>query len=239
MQLEHEFEVPVPVADAWDVLLDVERIAPCMPGATVESFDGETIEGRVKVKVGPIQVTYVGTAKFVEKDEAARRAVIDASAKEARGAGTAQATIVAVLHEQGSSTKVTVTTDLAITGKPAQFGRGVMVEVGNKILGKFADCLAGEIGGGQSPAGRGVPPARVMTGAETAAAADGIAAATSSGTPLARPGPSTSPLPRSPDNDPIDLLHTAGVPVLKRVAPLAGGALLFLVVWRLVVRPRG
>jgi len=239
MQLEHEFEVPVPVADAWDVLLDVERIAPCMPGATVESFDGETIEGRVKVKVGPIQVTYVGTAKFVDKDEAARRAVIDASAKEARGAGTAQATIVAVLHEQGSSTKVTVTTDLAITGKPAQFVRGVMVEVGNKILGKFADCLAGEIGGGQSPAGRGVPPARVMTGAETAAAADGIAAATSSGTPLARPGPSTSPLPRSPDNDPIDLLHTAGVPVLKRVAPLAGGALLFLVVWRLVVRPRG
>ena len=240
MQLEHEFEVPVPVADAWDVLLDVERIAPCMPGATVESFDGETIEGRVKVKVGPIQVTYAGTARFVEKDEGTRRAVIDASAKESRGVGTAKATITALLHDEGgSATRVTVTTDLAITGKPAQFGRGVMAEVGNKILGKFADCLAGEIGGGQSPAGRGVPPARVMTGAETAAAADGIAAATSSGTPLARPGPSTSPLPRSPDNDPIDLLHTAGVPVLKRVAPLAGGALLFLVVWRLVVRPRG
>ena len=95
MQLEHQFSVPVPVAQAWDVLLDVERIAPCMPGATVESFDGETIVGRVKVKVGPIQVTYSGTARFTDKDEAARRAVIEASAKEARGSGTATATITA------------------------------------------------------------------------------------------------------------------------------------------------
>ena len=150
MQLEHEFTVPVPVATAWDVLLDVERIAPCMPGATVESFDGETLEGRVKVKVGPIQVTYAGTARFVEKDVAGRRAVIDASAKEARGVGTAKATITALLHDEGaSSTRVTVTTDLAITGKPAQFGRGVMAEVGNKILGRFADCLAGELGSGE------------------------------------------------------------------------------------------
>ena len=240
MQLEHEFEVPVPIAEAWAVLLDVERIAPCMPGATVESFDGETIQGRVKVKVGPIQVTYVGTAKFVEKDEAARRAVIDASAKEARGAGTAQATIAAVMHEQGSSTKVTVTTDLAITGRPAQFGRGVMVEVGNKILGKFADCLAAEIGGGQASAGSENPQAQpAMTGAETAVAAEGIAAATSSGVPQAHAGPSTTPLRHLPENEAIDLLHTAGVPVLKRVAPLLGGVLLFLVVWRLVVRPRG
>jgi carbon monoxide dehydrogenase subunit G len=149
MELEHQFSVPVPVAQAWDVLLDVERIAPCMPGATVDSFDGETILGRVKVKVGPIQVTYAGTAKFVEKDEAGRRAVIEASAKEARGTGTAAATITAVLTDTGgSSTDVVVTTDLAITGKPAQFGRGVMAEVGNKILGKFADCLADELAGG-------------------------------------------------------------------------------------------
>ncbi|MCY7373030.1 MAG: SRPBCC family protein, partial [Spirochaetaceae bacterium] len=156
MQLEHEFTVPVPVAAAWDVLLDVERIAPCMPGATVESFDGETIVGRVKVKVGPIQVTYAGTARFVEKDVAGRRAVIDASAKEARGVGTAKATITALLHDEGaSSTRVTVTTDLAITGKPAQFGRGVMAEVGNKILGRFADCLAGELGSGGGTASGG------------------------------------------------------------------------------------
>jgi carbon monoxide dehydrogenase subunit G len=93
MQLEHQFGVPVPVAQARDVLLDVERIAPCMPGATVDSFDGETIEGKVKVKVGPIQVTYSGTARFTDKDEASRRAVIEASAKEVRGSGTATATI--------------------------------------------------------------------------------------------------------------------------------------------------
>jgi len=134
MELEHQFSVPVPVAQAWDVLLDVERIAPCMPGATVDSFDGETIVGKVKVKEGPIQVTYAGTAKFVEKDEAGRRAVIEARAKEARGTGTAAATITAVLTDAGgSSTDVVVTTDLAITGKPAQFGRGVMAEVGNKL----------------------------------------------------------------------------------------------------------
>jgi carbon monoxide dehydrogenase subunit G len=150
MKLEHEFRVPVPISQAWDVLLDVERIAPCMPGATVESFDGETVNGRVKVKVGPIQVTYSGTARFIEKNEPGRRVTLDASGKEARGSGTAKATIVAVLQDDGESTKVNVTTDLAITGKPAQFGRGVMVEVGNKLLGRFADCLAQEIGMGSS-----------------------------------------------------------------------------------------
>lgn len=109
MQLEHHFTVPVPAVQAWEALLDVERIAPCMPGATVDSFDGQTIEGKVKVKVGPIQVAYAGTAKFVEKDAASHRAVIEASARESRGAGTAAATITAVLAEAGSSTDVTVT----------------------------------------------------------------------------------------------------------------------------------
>jgi carbon monoxide dehydrogenase subunit G len=175
MKLEHEFRVPVPITQAWDVLLDVERIAPCMPGATVESFDGETVNGRVKVKVGPIQVTYGGTARFIEKNEAGRRVTLDASGKEARGSGTAKATIVAVLQDEGSSTLVNVTTDLAITGKPAQFGRGVMVEVGNKLLGRFADCLAAEIGIGSGedavPAAEPVAPEVVASGevgAETA-----------------------------------------------------------------------
>ena len=257
MQLEHEFTVPVPVAQAWDVLLDVERIAPCMPGATVESFDGETIEGRVKVKVGPIQVTYAGTARFVEKDVAGRRAVIDASAKEARGVGTAKATITALLHDEGAgSTRVTVTTDLAITGKPAQFGRGVMAEVGNKILGRFADCLAGELGSGGAgsaagasggtqltmgdPAVGATPSARAAPSSETAAAAGGIAASTSPGSPAqARPGPTRTPLRPVADSEAIDLLGAAGMPVLRRLAPLVGGAVLLLVVWRLLVRPRG
>jgi len=244
MQLEHEFEVPVPVDEAWDVLLDVERIAPCMPGATVESFDGEVVHGKVKVKVGPIQVTYAGTARFTEKDEAGRRVVIDASGKEARGTGTANATIVGVMHPQGSSTKVTVTTDLAITGKPAQFGRGVMVEVGNKLLGQFATCLEAEITAGTpgeaaaSAAAAGAPAApqaaaapAIPAGAQAAAAARDISAATAA--PGAQATTAPPPLRRVPDNEPIDLLETAGLPVLKRLLPLVGGIVVLLVLWRL------
>jgi carbon monoxide dehydrogenase subunit G len=232
MQLEHQFGVPVPVAQAWDVLLDVERIAPCMPGATVDSFDGETIEGKVKVKVGPIQVTYSGTARFTDKDEASRRAVIEASAKEVRGSGTATATITAQLQDEGgSSTNVTVTTDLAITGKPAQFGRGVMEEVGNKLLGRFADCLADTLGGGDATE----PSSQVTAAAESPAA--GVAAATvGTPTPAARPSPAPTPLRRPVENEAIDLLDTAGMLVLKRLAPVAVGLVVFLLFWRLVRR---
>src|SRR4051812_18937934 len=206
MQLEHQFGVPVPMAKAWDVLLDVERIAPCMPGATVDSFDGETIEGRVKVKVGPIQVTYSGTARFTDKDEAARRAVIEASAKEARGSGTATATITAQLQDDGgSATNVTVTTDLAITGKPAQFGRGVMEEVGNKLLGRFADCLADPLGSGDAPdatdssteaAAEPAPAATAPAAADPSPAAAVAAATVGTPTPAARPSPAPTPLRR-------------------------------------------
>jgi carbon monoxide dehydrogenase subunit G len=249
MELEHQFSVPVPVDQAWHVLLDIDRIAPCMPGAAVESFDGETIVGRVKVKVGPIQVTYAGTAKFTEKDEAARRAVIEANAKEARGAGTAAATITAVLHDSGgTSTDVTVTTDLAITGKPAQFGRGVMADVGNKLLGRFADCLAAELTAGEEAA---PAPAQVVAaaGAATPAAAaptpapaPEVAAVPAAGEPQAKPAPSPTPataptpLRRPQEHEAIDLLETAGLPVLKRVAPVLVGLLALFVVWRLVRR---
>ena len=233
MQLEHQFTVPVPVAQAWDVLLDVERIAPCMPGATVESFDGETIVGRVKVKVGPIQVTYTGTARFTDKDEPTRRAVIEASAKEARGSGTATATITARLQDDGgSATNVTVTTDLAITGKPAQFGRGVMEEVGNKLLGRFADCLADTLGSSDATDSSTAPAAAAPT--EPAAA---VAAATvGTPTPAARPSPAPTPLRQPVENEAIDLLDTAWLPVLKRAAPVIVGLVVALLFWRLVRR---
>jgi len=247
MKLEHEFTVPVPVAQAWDVLLDVERIAPCMPGATVESFDGETIVGKVKVKVGPIQVTYAGTARFVEKDEAARRAVIEAKAKEARGSGTANATITAQLHDDGgSSTSVKVTTDLAITGKPAQFGRGVMVEVGDKLLGRFADCLAGELGSGEvgAPAPVPAPSPNAARGPSSDASAPpsqpaAAIAADTTGTSKTQARSASSPTPiRRADSDAIDLLETAGGPVLKRLAPVLVGLVAFIVLWRLIARRR-
>jgi uncharacterized protein len=251
MQLEHRFRVPVPVAQAWDVLLDVERIAPCMPGATVESFDGETIVGRVKVKVGPIQVTYAGTARFTDKDEVSWRAVIEASAKEARGSGTATATITAQLQDDGgSATNVTVTTDLAITGKPAQFGRGVMAEVGNKLLGRFADCLADTLGSGDArdassgPAPSAAPAEHAAaepapapaTPAEKSPATAVAAATVGTPTPAARPSPAPTPLRRPVENEAIDLLDTAGLPVLKRAAPVIAGLVVLFLLWRLVRR---
>src|SRR5215472_16369233 len=142
MELEHSFTVPVPKSRAWDVLLDVERVAPCMPGATLDSVDGDEIRGRIKVKVGPISMIYAGTAQIVERDEKAGIVRLDASGKETRGAGTASASVRSLLEDRGKETHVTVLTTLNVTGKPAQFGRGVMNEVGGKLLGIFATNLA-------------------------------------------------------------------------------------------------
>jgi carbon monoxide dehydrogenase subunit G len=146
MQLEHSFTVPVGIDDAWKALLDIERVAPCMPGAALETVDGDSFTGLVKVKLGPISLTYKGKASFIEKDEAAHRATIDAQGKDSRGNGTAAAKVTATLTSAGAATtKVDVLTDLNITGKPAQFGRGVMVDVGNKLIGQFADNLSAQL----------------------------------------------------------------------------------------------
>ncbi|WP_369275217.1 SRPBCC family protein [Streptomyces sp. R11] len=142
MELHHEFTVPVPVDEAWRTLLDIERIAPCMPGASVEEYDGKTVTGAVKVKVGPITVAYKGTAVFEEQDETAHRMVLIASGRETRGQGTARATMTGTLSEHDDGTAVSVDTDLTVTGRPAQFGRGVMAEVGDRLVGQFATCLS-------------------------------------------------------------------------------------------------
>ncbi|MFF7071808.1 SRPBCC family protein [Streptomyces pseudovenezuelae] len=146
MELHHEFTVPVPVDEAWRALLDIERVAPCMPGAVVEDYDGRTVTGSVKVKVGPITVTYKGTAVFEEQDEAAHRLVLIASGREIRGQGTARATVTGTLTGQDGGTAVSVRTDLAVTGRPAQFGRGVLAEVGDRLVGRFSACLAERLG---------------------------------------------------------------------------------------------
>ncbi len=171
MQLENSFTVPVPIDEAWRVLLDIERIAPCMPGAVLDSVEGDAFTGRVKVKLGPIALTYAGKASFVEKDEAAHRAVIDAKGKDQRGNGTAAATITAKLLGEGSTTRVDVLTDLNITGRPAQFGRGVMTDVGNKLLGQFADKLAAQLGEGDAQGDAD----RASAAASAAATATGVA----------------------------------------------------------------
>ena len=123
MELEHSFTIPVPPEQAWEVLLDVEQVAPCMPGATIDAVDGDVISGRIKVKVGPIALTYAGQARFTEKDEQARVVVLEASGKETRGTGTASATVRSTLQDLGGQTRVTVHTTMNITGRPAQFGR--------------------------------------------------------------------------------------------------------------------
>jgi carbon monoxide dehydrogenase subunit G len=142
MELEHSFTVPVPEERAWEVLMDVKRVAPCMPGATLDSVEGDDIKGRIKVKVGPIVMTYAGTAHFTERDARNHVVVLEASGKETRGAGTASASVRSTLQGQGDQTHVIVNTTLNVTGRPAQFGRGVMAEVGGKLIGIFASNLA-------------------------------------------------------------------------------------------------
>ncbi|WP_258574255.1 SRPBCC family protein [Actinomadura parmotrematis] len=149
MELDHEFTVPVPVDRAWSVLLDVQRVALCVPGATLDSADGDEYAGRLRVKVGAMTITYRGTARITSADEAARTVTIEAAAKEARGSGTAAATVTASLHDEGATTRVTVRTKLNVTGRPAQFGRGILAEVGGKLIARFARNLAAEL---ESPA---------------------------------------------------------------------------------------
>jgi uncharacterized protein len=213
MEMDHSFTVPVSPDRAWDVLLDVERIAPCMPGATVEQFDGEVVTGRIKVKVGPVSLTYRGTAKFTERNPDAKNIVLEASGKETRGAGTASATVQASLEPEssGEATRVSMHTTMNVTGRPAQFGRGVMVEVGGKLVEQFSQNLRQQIIGDgaasadppaeQAPAGAAgagtagtttAGAAGTTTAGTTATAGDGAETDASAGQPSATAADQTS-----------------------------------------------
>src|SRR5919202_1985403 len=148
MKISNEFTVGVPADEAWSVMLDLERIAPCLPGAAIHESEGDEYQGKLKVKIGPITANYKGTAKFEETDEENRRAVLKATGRDARGQGTASATIVSTLHEEGDDTRVKVETDMRLTGRAAQFGRGIAQDVATKMLEQFAECLEREISGG-------------------------------------------------------------------------------------------
>ena len=164
MELNNEFRVAVPAAKTWEVLTDVERVAPCLPGATLLSVDGDEFTGAVKVKVGPITVSYKGEAAFQVKDAAARRVVLKASGKETRGNGNAAALVTAQLKDEGDATIVVITTDLTISGKAAQFGRGVLADVAGNLIGQFAKSLEASVVGHAVPASATAAPAAAEAG---------------------------------------------------------------------------
>lgn len=208
MELSNEFTVDAPIDQAWAVLTDLERIAPCMPGAQLTEVEGDEYRGLIKIKVGPISAQYKGAATFVSRDDAAHTAVLRAEGRDTRGQGNASATITATLVPAGASTKVTVDTDMTITGKVAQMGRGVLADVSAKLLGEFVVALERDVLSGNTPA---ATPAADVT-------ADGP--------------PSSGPRKiDSPEAKPIDLLSTTGAPMAKRVGPILG--VLVVVLWLL------
>jgi carbon monoxide dehydrogenase subunit G len=265
MQLENKFTIEAPLDKAWEALNTPETIAPCFPGATLTEYEGDSFTGTVKVKLGPISLTYKGKGTYVTRDEAAHRVVIEASGRDSRGNGTASATVTGSLEADGpDKTAVTMVTDMTITGRPAQFGRGVISDVADKIIGQFAGCVAQKLAPGEAdsaPSAGGDSPAGGTSAADPAAAAsagggavpaggstNGAAGGSTAGAtatvtaPAAAPAPAvTAPKSSGPvrsEIDAIDLLDTAGSPVLKRLAPVAGGGLLLFLVILLIRRLR-
>ncbi|MBM3684098.1 MAG: carbon monoxide dehydrogenase [Actinobacteria bacterium] len=214
MELNNEFEVDRPVAEAWAVLTDVERIAPCLPGAALEEIEGDEFRGSVKVKVGPITAQYKGKATFVEKDDAAFRAVLKAEGRDSRGQGNAAAMITAQLTDLGGRTKVVVSTDLTVTGKVAQFGRGVMADVSEKLLGQFVQNLEAKVLSQPSPEPAAAP-------AEAPAADEA-------------PAPGPRKITQSEPVEAVNLLSATGTPVLKRLAPVAAVIAAVIILWRVL-----
>jgi uncharacterized protein len=214
IELDNTFTVPVPPEQAWDVLLDVERIAPCMPGASVTSVAGDEIEGQVKVKLGPLSLAYKGTAKFTEKDEATHTIAIEASGKETRGAGTASANVQASLKPDEAGTLVSIHTSLNVTGRPAQFGRSLLPEVSGKLIGEFASNLHALIEADSATAPESADTADAESGDSTVATA--------------------KPAPAIKQEESLNAFKFVVVPVLKRLIPVAAvGAAIAVVIRRL------
>lgn len=228
MELTNDFRVPIDPSEAWRVLTDLERIAPLLPGAELREVDGDEYHGVVKVKVGPITATYKGTARIVSLDESTGEVVISAAGRDTRGQGNASATITATMAPEGAATLVNLVTDLAITGKVAQFGRGVLSDVSTRLLGQFVEALEAD-----------------LAASVTAHPAPGEPSADDAGpTESATPGPagsgspgraeSASPGPRrieGPEAAPVDLVALAGGSTLKRLAAPAGLAVLLVLLF--------
>ena len=206
MELSHQFTVPIGVEETWAHFNDIASVAECFPGAVVTEADESSFSGSVKVKLGPIALLYNGSGTFIEKDEAAHRFVVDAKGKDKRGNGTAGAKVVVTMSDAAGATDVKVDTDLAITGKPAQFGRGVMQDVSDKLLGQFVACLEQRLAGDPEPE---------ATAAPTPIAEAAAAAAAASSTPTQAPDAPPRKLPPPPPQEALDL-GGAVLPVLAK-----------------------
>jgi carbon monoxide dehydrogenase subunit G len=229
MELEQQFTIPTDIDHAWKLLNDVEGIAPCFPGAKVISATDQSVTGEVKVKLGPVMLTYGGVLKFIERDEDNRRLVMDGQGTDTKGNGSASAKVTARLTElPDGSTRCDMVTDLDITGRPAQFGRGMMLEIGNNILGKFSKNLAAML----TEAGETgeAAPSSVATGAGSS----GVSAGSEVAPAAVRPaGPGARKATRAQREDSLDLLSAAGGATAKRLLPvLVGGAVVVaIVIW--------
>ncbi|MGI8860723.1 MAG: SRPBCC family protein [Rubrobacteraceae bacterium] len=241
MKIANEFMVEASVEHAWETLLDLERITPCLPGAALQEESGDEYRGTMTVRLGPVTQKYNGTVRFEETDEESRRAVLKADGKDARGQGTASATITSVLSEEDGGTKVHVETDMHLTGRAAQFGRGVQQEVATKLINQFAECLEKEIMGENEkkrPEEAAEPEetaeaesAAEAEEAEETVSANGSGAEESEGD---EEKPKRRVIQQDHDVEPLDLGEASRDAVLKRVVPLAAGiGVLVLVFWLL------
>jgi len=268
MDLTHRFSVPAPMDEAWNAFNDLEGLAPCFPGATITSIEGDEFTGSVKIKLGPIALVYNGSGRYVERNDAERRVVIEARGKDKRGNGTATAKVTASFAGDGERTQVDVFTDLAITGKPAQFGRGVISDVSDKLLEQFLSCVSDRFTQGLGAAEE-VSLDEAAASTETAAQGDEAdteqtielevvpaveeeaaeAAAAEPKAPTAEPAPPTTPrVPKAPPRTPpqrdteestLDVLSTVGPVLLKRYGPaLAVVGLLLFILIKIIRRKR-
>lgn len=232
MQLENKFTIAAPIEAAWAALNNPETVAPCFPGATLTEYTGDSFTGTVKVKLGPISLTYKGKGTYVDRDDANHKVVIDATGRDSRGNGTAKATVTGSMVADGpDKTEVTMATDMTITGRPAQFGRGVISDVADKIIGQFASCLADKLTDEQP---------ETATAAATATSAAAATTASTGSTPTSPTSPTTpvKPAPVKSSVEAIDLLDTAGAPVIKRLVPVAGVLAVLLAIFVIVKRLR-
>jgi carbon monoxide dehydrogenase subunit G len=231
IELDNSFTVPVPPEQAWEVLLDVERIAPCMPGASVTSVEGDQVEGQVKVKLGPLSLSYKGTAKFTEKDQANHTISIEASGKETRGAGTASATVQASLKpaDTEGDTLVSIHTSLNVTGRPAQFGRSLLPEVSGKLIAQFATNLEALISADAAPAASAATTTAEGEEGGSGEAGSGEAGAAATAVTQTPTVPAAA-LPQQQDS--LNLIKLVGGPLLKRVIPVAAAGALIAILGR-------